>query len=426
MDNSAIPSATRQNLRLLCFVRVIPLAGMFYGVYYLLNHGQQHLRWDFITLLLAAVTAVIAVTWLRSFRPVPISEREFFIHLMVDVALYSLLMFNTGGAENPFISYLLVPVTVAAITLPAARTWVTGIVCLGAYTALLFWYVPLPLVAPDHEGHSWANSIGLNPHLLGMWMNFGVSAVLIAYFINKMASALKAQDKALNRQKEKQLEDDQLLAVASLAASAAHELGTPLNTVKLICDEWRSDDGLAVPPDVRKDMDVLATQVERCQSTLRKLSGTARSYSDGGVQRIGLRDYFEGLMQNWQVLRPDVNARISMEGAPRDASIVLHPSLSASLHNLLNNAADASSRVDVTIHWDAERARLLIRDYGDGIERPDTDWRPLESRKPGGMGLGLFLAHSILDRHGGRIELAPHPEGGTQVDVILPLEAQND
>jgi len=280
-------------------------------------------------------------------------------------------------------------------------------------------------VAPDHEGHSWANSIGLNPHLLGMWMNFGVSAVLIAYFINKMASALKAQEKALNRQKEKQLEDDQLLAVASLAASAAHELGTPLNTVKLICDEWRGDNALAVPPDVRKDMDVLA-QVERCQSTLRKLSGTARSYSDGGVQRIGLRDYFEGLMQNWQVLRPDVNARISMEGSPPDAGIVLHPSLTASLHNLLNNAADASSRVDVAVHWDAKHAHLLIRDYGDGIERRDTDWRPLESRKPGGMGLGLFLAHSILDRHGGHIELAPHPEGGTQVDVILPLEAQHD
>lgn len=423
MNDLTVQAATRQNLRTLCLIRLIPLSGMLIGIYYLLNEQHAPLRWDFILALLAAFILIVAFTWLRSFRPTPISHGEFLGHLAVDVAIYSLLMFNTGGASNPFVSYLLVPVTIAAITLPAPYTWTTALLCLMAYSTLLFWHIPLPSVAPGHGMGSGHGDGGLNPHLVGMWINFVASAILIAYFINKMAATLREQEQSLNRQKQQQLEDGQLLAIASLAASAAHELGTPLNTIKLITDEWQGETLDGMSGEMKGDVNVIRAQIQRCQESLRKLSGTARSYSEREYRRTSVKNYFDELLESWLVMRPDVEVSITIAGAQEDVEGEFHPALTASLHNLLNNAADACPRmVEVTVSWNPTEASLIIRDYGEGIGSHITGQQPLESGKPGGMGLGLFLARSILARHGARITLEPHPKGGTQAHVILPLE----
>jgi len=416
MKKKSPQSAIHENLRTLCLIRLIPLMGMFYGAYYLLGEGATHLHWDFIFALLGSFILMVAITWLRSLRSSVISQREFFAHLAADIGIYTLLMFNTGGAANPFISYLLVPVTIAAITLPAVLTWITGFICLGAYSTLLFWYIPLPIIAPEHSHHS----AGLNPHLVGMWMNFVVSAALIAYFVNKMARTINEQEKTLNRQKERQLEDEQLLAVATLAASAAHELGTPLNTMKLVLAD------LEPPPGaMAADIDILRNQIDRCQATLKKLSGTARSYSIKDQGEISAQTYFDQLFENWLVMRPDVNARITLNGTENTATI-FHQGLTASLYNLLNNAADASAKVDIGVDWNNREATITIRDYGAGISTSITGDKPLESDKPSGMGLGLFLTRSILARHGGTITLTTHSDGGTQARVVIPLRASHD
>ncbi|MGD9662506.1 MAG: ATP-binding protein [Porticoccaceae bacterium] len=409
-------SASHENLRTLCLIRLIPLMGMFYGAYYLLSRDASHLHWNFIFALLAAFIVMVGTTWLRSLRSSPISQREFFAHVAADIGIYTLLMFNTGGAANPFVSYLLVPVTIAAITLPAVLTWITGFLCLGAYSTLLFWYIPLPIIAPEHSQHS----AGLNPHLVGMWMNFVVSAALIAYFVNKMARTINAQEKTLNLQKERQLEDEQLLAVATLAASAAHELGTPLNTMKLVVADFEDRSG-----NMATDIQILRNQIDRCQATLKKLSGTARSYSIKDHGEISANIYFNELLESWLVMRPDVDANISITGAAGVATI-FHHGLTASLHNLLNNAADASSRVDIAIHWDSSEASILIRDYGAGINAGLPGNNPQKSEKPSGMGLGLFLTRSILARHGGTITLNAHSDGGTEANVVIPLRENHD
>src|SRR5690606_770570 len=99
-------SASHENLRTLCLIRLIPLMGMFYGAYYLLSRDASHLHWNFIFALLAAFIVMVGTTWLRSLRSSPISQREFFAHVAADIGIYTLLMFNTGGAANPFVSYL--------------------------------------------------------------------------------------------------------------------------------------------------------------------------------------------------------------------------------------------------------------------------------------------------------------------------------
>jgi len=422
---SAIAAVLHENLRLFCILRLIPLGGMFYGAYYLLDNGGETLQWDFILVLLAIFTLVIGLGWARSYWQTAIRPWEFLGHLLLDVLIFGLLMYNTGGATNPFVSYLLVPVTIAAIALPSSLTWATGLACLATYSALLFWYVPLPAVAPGHSMSGGHHNHGLNLHIIGMWLNFIVSALLIAYFVNKMATTIAVQEQSLSLQQQKRLEDDQLLAVATVAASAAHELGTPLNTMKLISDEWQSaaiDNAI-----LREDMSVLHSQIERCQQTLQKLSGRARKYSGAGLVTQKAREYFADLMEDWAVMRPDVNASWTIRDSDSSVDINYHPSLSASIHNLLNNAGDASpGRVEVTVFWDRSMATVEIRDFGQGLNATDAPLQPGISDKPGGMGLGLYLARTILARHGASLTLQAAPDQGTLIRIDLPLRHPNE
>ncbi len=440
VNGAAIQSVPHENLRLFCILRLLPLAGMYLGVYYLLQSQTENLHWDFIFVLLATLSLVIGLTWLRSFHGRPIGNGEFFGHLMVDISIYSLLMFNTGGATNPFISYLLVPVTIAAIALPSALTWLTGLACLASYSLLLMWHIPLPVVAPG--GHHLHQNNGINLHTLGMWLNFMVSALLIAYFVNRMARTIADQEHSLNLQHQKQLEDDQLLAVATVAASAAHELGTPLNTMKLLCDEWLSGGQERADDSFRQDLAIFHRQVERCQHTLQKLAGRAREYSGQGLVTQKAREYFTDLLDDWLVMRPDVRAEFNIQGDDiqggniqgdniqsdnEGAEIRYHPSLSASIHNLLNNAADASpEKITIAVHWHRDSATMEIRDFGQGFEKDQLLNQPLHSDKPTGMGLGLYLARTILARHRAVIDIGSAASGGTIATIKLPLRQGDD
>src|SRR5690606_17244479 len=188
-------------------------------------------------------------------------------------------------------------------------------------------------------------------------------------------------------------------------------------------DDWRSP-----PPDgdvaaCREDMALISTQVTRCQDSLRKLSATARAFSRQESGEQAARGYFTELVDRWLLMRPDVNARCEIADAEAVA-VNFHPSLAASLHTILNTAADATpAHVPTRTHWARDHATRAIRDKGPGSDpaRADGGNGPQASDKRDGLGLGLFLSRSILARHGASIDLSPHPEGGTLAVIHLPL-----
>lgn len=422
-------SAAHQNLRTLCLIRLIPFAGQILSAAYLYHYTDMALPWVSLWLLLLLFALVILGTWWRSHRPSAISDREFFAHLLVDVGIFTLLLYSSGGATNPFVSYYLVPVIIAAITLPRYLTVFTGVLCLSAYTGLLFWHVPVPDLAPpltvDHSVHQ---TDTLNIHIIGMWLNFAVSALLIIWFVTRMAETVRAREQALIQQKaaekERQLEDEQLLAVATLAASATHDLGTPLNTVRLIADDWRNLPSTAANREYQQDMQTIAIQVERCQETLKKLTRTARNLSTQQWTQSTARSYFVELVDHWLLMRPDVVVHCVIDNESEDQPVRFHPALSASIHNILNNAADASpGSVSISIHWDYRRAVIEIQDQGTGIDphRLSSRGGMQVSEKPDGLGLGLFLSRAILARHGGEMDIQTQPQGGTLAIIRLPL-----
>lgn len=412
MISASATTTARHNLRQLTSIRYVLLAALALCLLGLPELAEPPIR-QALALLLLLFVALNAFTRRRTQLQRPISEGEFFGHLLIDIGGLSMLLYLTGGASNPLVSYYLVPVSIAAATLSRRLSWAVAALAFAAYSLLLLWYRPVAALAPTtHHGD-------LNLHVLGMWANFAVSAGLISYFLVNMAAELRTQQQRLARQREEQLRDEQLLGIATLAAGAAHELGTPLNTMKLLIDGAREEhQGFS-----GAELDTLSTQVERCRVTLRKLVQAGDPHHGELVARP-VREYLEGLVARWQVIRPDARVSLTLDAADLPVRARFHPTLEPALQNLLDNATDASPRIEVAGRWHDARLELRIRDFGPGIRQDGMPPRPGRSDKPDGLGLGLFLSHATIERHGGTVELSPAPGGGTLTRVLLPLERE--
>jgi two-component system sensor histidine kinase RegB len=440
----------QQNLRRLSIIRGVALLGQFLALVFFGTVNPIGLPLVPITIILSIYSAITAATWLRSKQPVPIVDYEFFTHLLIVIFFFSMLLYFSGGASNPFVSYYLIPLSIAAITLPRRLSILVALAALACYTVLLNYYVPIAAIAPhavDMHGtatgmhgtatgmnrpatgmngvHSGAFNESVNEstnlHILGMWANFAISGALITYFISRMAGTLRQQQQKIAEQRETQLRDEQLLAVATLAAGTAHELGTPLNTMKIIVDEL-----IDKRENSAEDLLLLNQQIDTCKSTLKQLLMTAEQSQSSEQTPVTVRDYFSALLSRWQLMRPNVNVSINLAKDSCDApcTAAFHLTIEQSIINLLNNAADASPEsVEVSIQWTADRATIDIRDHGLGLDLNGIDnlGQAFVTHKDDGLGLGLFLSRATLTRFGGTVSLRNALGGGTHTQISLPL-----
>ena len=409
---------SRENLYRLSLIRGVVLLGQLVALIYFTQIYPIGLSITSISSVLGIYAVICIAILRRSILDVAISDLEFFFHLMVDIVFFSILLYLSGGASNPFISYYLIPISIGAIALPIYHTATIAITAMVAYSLLLSYHIPLHALTPHHGAHMDANNL----HILGMWANFAVSAAIITYFISQMATALKKQQEQITQQREVQLQDEQLLAIGTMAAGTAHELGTPLNTIKLMIDEMLSQPGA----DHSSDLDLVNQQIEQCRITLKQLQSTADQATSKNFPAQSLLSYFDLLLERWQLMRPKLEARITYIGNELSMPILkFHPTIAQSILNLLNNAADASPDfVAVEISWSDSDLVMKIRDKGAGFspETFDNFAKPFTSDKADGLGLGLFLSHSTITRFGGTVSLQQINQGGTLTTITLPFD----
>lgn len=409
-------TALHKNLRLLSVIRAIALLFMLAALLFSSQVQPIGLPTAVLGLIMAVYALVVALVCWRSFQLRDISEFEFFCHVLTDIVFFSLLLYFSGGGSNPLVFYYLVPISISAATLPRRLSVPTAVLALMAYSSLLFFYVPIAALHPDHQLMQRSNW-----HTTGMWLNFCLSAALITYFVAGMSRTLRAQEEALARQRENQLLDEQLLGIASLAAGTAHELGTPLNTIKLLVEELKA----AKPADEQHhDIALLEQQINLCQQTLRQLVQTASESSSRTASKVPVREYFNKLFERCQLLHPQTDFVLHFNAAAPELSACFHPAVTQALVSLINNAADASpQRIELSLDWNKGTLDLLIKDFGQGLptlgERDIS--QPFVSTKPQGMGLGLFLCKATLSRFGGELQLRSSAEGA-QAALRLQLD----
>lgn len=417
-------TASAANLRWLAMIRLILMIGLLVALglaYRATPEAPAHPAHLSILVFFALLN--IATYW-RLQQPWPVTDLEYFCQLLIDVASLTVLLYFSGGANNPFISYYLVPLTISAAILPWRFTWIIAGLSLIAYSLMLFYYQSLPEFQPQasntHNHHGGDDSVSL--HILGMWMTFVLSTCLITYFVVKMATALRRQEQRLVANREDALRDEQILAVATLAAGTAHELGTPLSTMMVILDDLAQDNEQQ-HPDLHADLLLLKGQVESCKHILQGLVSTAEAHSHGQKTSVLITDYLPQILTRWHLLRPNVDYQLSLDASLVDAHLDVDTTLEQAIDNLLNNAADASVHIDIDAQRREHQAVISIRDQGPGIALDVAEdlGKPFVTNKGKGLGLGLFLTHATIDRYGGQIALFSHPQGGTVAELTLPI-----
>ena len=417
--NDSQPAPIAEHLKRLMLLRsvLVCVLAATLGVAQL-GFGVQ-LRWEAMSALLLVLLAAGVFGWLRS-RLAHISETELFMHLLLDVATLSGLLYLSGGSTNPFVSLYLLPLVIAAITLPPRYAWSMAAVTASCYGLLFFFYLPLGAM---HAGHTQAE---FRVHIIGMWINFVLSAGLIAFFVGRMARAIRARDAELARQKEIGLRNERIVALGTLAAGAAHELGTPLSTMAVVLNELAQDH--ADEPQLSRDLATLRQQVAACKQTITRMvaaAGEARA-EGGGAQAVD--EFLRETLDNWRLLRPSVTLAERMSGPAPAPTILNEHTLRQAIVNLLDNAADASPHsVELDCSWGSDRLRLEIRDCGPGLnaEAETHVGRGFFSTKAEGQGngIGLLLAKATFERLGGQLRLDARSGGGVRTLLELPLDS---
>lgn len=418
ISRAALENPSRRNLQRLFLLRSVMIAFMLaaaMALFYL------HIPLPDLPIAFAVGGMLLLnlLTLLRLRKHSDVSDKELSLQLLGDLVALTLLFYFTGGYSNPLVWMYLLPLTVAAVALKREYAWLLTAIAVTCYSVLVFYYVPLShLHMHDIAGKT------LDIHLVGMWIGFVVSAGIIAFFVTRIGQSLRDYDRIMATIREKSLESERILSLGTLAASAAHELGTPLATMAVVSKELAQD--LTNQPEQLQQLEILRTQIGRCKEILSSITRNAgKSRADAG-HGLALREFLQEVIQRWRDTRPATELVVSLCNSNNNPLIFTDRTLIQAMQNLLDNAADASpERVLFSADWDENILQLSIRDFGTGItdEVKKQLGKPFfTSKNEKGMGLGVYLTQVTLARFNGELNLSNHIEGGVLTLVKLPLK----
>lgn len=311
------------------------------------------------------------------------------------------LLFITGGLTNPFSLLMTVPVVISATSLPLRMTAILGALVILAATILVFYHLPLPWFADHQLAMPFI-------YVAGMWVAVLSSIIFTAVYAYRVAEEARLLSNALSATELVLQREQHLSALDGLAAAAAHELGTPLATIALVAKEMER--ALGADPRYQEDVTLLRSQSERCREILKRLT----SLSSEGEVHLG-RLPFTSLIEEVVAPHRDFGIAIQLDPGERFGPEPVgrrNPGVLYGLGNLVENAVDfAREAVIVSWRWNDTTVAMSVIDDGRGFS-PDTLDRigePYMSTRQGaepggGLGLGLFIAKTLLERSGATID----------------------
>lgn len=344
------------------------------------------------------------------------AQRVMGLVMLGDVLLLSVLLYATGGVENPFSVFYLVNVVLGAVLLPRRSAIALACVALIGFAALASVHESLPAVELPGRVRS-----------AGIVVAFATAVAVIVYFVLRVASDLADYEAALDAEREHLARNERIEALATLAAGAAHELATPLSTIAVVAKELehrlRAEHA---DREATEDAQLIREEVARCRRILDQMTVDSGESAGEGMVSLSIEELLdETISEIADSARVDLDLS---EVARGETMFVPRSGLAMALRGIVKNALDASpphGRVRFAADVVGGTVLLEVVDVGTGMEA-DVAARALDpfftTKEPGaGMGLGLFLARSTCERLGGRLRLASAPGRGTRVTVELPL-----
>ncbi len=344
------------------------------------------------------------------------------ITLAIDILCLTAMLALSGGPANPLSLLYLVQITLSAVVLSKAWTWSLGLLSVLGFGFLFLAHVPLPVL----EGHHPAQGFAI--HMIGMWIAFVAAALLITVFIGKVSEALRAHEQQVLRLQSQLGRHEKIASIVTLAAGAAHELGTPLATIAIASKELeiyaaqRSRDA-----HVAEEARLIRAEVDRCGRILHAMSARGAEFIGEMPVAVNLCQFFDRLKSGF----PESERRVLQASAnPGLEAVLPTESTRQALTALVRNALDASvpgEPVDLCADCGEGKLRFTVRDRGAGMT-PDILKRIAEpfftTKAPGrGMGLGTFLARAFAENLRGSLAFESVAGQGTTVILELPLES---
>lgn len=353
-------------------------------------------------------------SWGRMQRSQVARDTEVFAQLLVDVVGLSAMLYLSGGATNPFVSFYLPTLAIAAAVLPWRHALALSALAVMAYSMLTAFYLPLQLGDPERA---------ISYHLAGMWANFSVSAALITWYVASLSRTVRQRDAQLAAARMQQVDNERLLALAVQAANVAHALGTPLSTIAIIAEELRHETNHLgatgpMPPFVEEELKIIEDQVRLCKAALESMGQPATQHHAG----TRLASWFADFLDQWRLRYPAtvITRQIAdIQTMPGESE-----ALAQILTTLFDNAAQATSVAGAQIHASLElengQTVFRVRDSGTGIAPAlllQLGYQQVKSST--GRGIGLLLAFATARQINAEIVLESAPGKGTCATVRL-------
>jgi two-component system, sensor histidine kinase RegB len=417
----------RISLRRLVLIRWVAIAGQAVTLLVV------HYAFDFHLPLLPALAVVGCSVLLNLFiilyrrTATRLGEREAAFFLGYDLLQLGLLLYLTGGLQNPFAILILAPVTVAATILSWRPVIALALFAVAVITLLALWHVPLP----------WRSAALVFPFelVLGLWTALVLATVFIAGYTWSVAEEARRLRDAVAATQLALAREQRVSAVGALAAAAAHELGSPLATIAVVARELVRD--LPADSPHGEDAQLLLSQSDRCRQILAQLAHRPDEEGASPYTRLPVSALVEAAGTLYH--EPRVRLIFATTGEPADAEPLVRrsPEIMHGLNNIIQNAVQFARReVTVTTHWDEAIVSVEIADDGPGfpahlIGRLGEPYLSTRAGAENHMGLGIFIAQSLLERSGAELTFNNLVEGGAQVVISwkranLEAEARPD
>jgi two-component system sensor histidine kinase RegB len=340
------------------------------------------------------------------------SQQAILVQICADIIFLSLLLFFSGGATNAFVSLLLIPIAIAAVTLTPLLLAIVASLAILSYSILL-WALPMSVMHGNMQGH-----------FIGMGINFLFSTLVVAIVVGKMARSINQQELAIAAYRENLLKQEQVTSLGVASAQVTHQLATPIATVQLLADELSED---FPENDIVIDMQ---SQLTRCRDSLSDFRAMVFDIKEQVIKSVSCQQLFEEITDNVRVNNPEISLALQENtrlNTKKEFSVMADAALLPAILNLINNAiraskANESHSLSLSSQVVDDNWQFTIRDYGKGFtlkKLNELGVKPVNSDQ--GFGMAVFLSHASLERLGGKLALTNHQNGGALVTLSLPI-----
>ena len=391
-------------------IRWIAISGQILAIFFVYYFINIQIPFFETLVIIFLSVALNLFSYFEERKNKSISNIKAFSFLLFDTLQLGFLLFLTGGIINPFSILILAPVITSASYLPAFMTVVLSTISIGIIIILNFYFVPLDLGTEFYLPEIY--SFGLVASLI-------ITVIFIAIYAYLFASSSRKISNALSVSKLQILNQKKITEVGSLSAAAAHELGTPLNTIFLIINDLLKEKILIDNKNIAKDIILLKSQAERCREILQRFSKNPLKLKDKFLEKVKITDLIKINFEKF-----NKNKKLIIDKTPTDnePEIIFKDEIMYALGNIIQNAILYSkTNITAEINYNNLQVKIKIMDDGDGFSKDIIDklGEPYISKNNQGMGLGIFIAKNLIENMGGSINFYNSKDDNAVVEIVF-------